>query len=61
MNSIRPLPSIADSHDFRLAVQNAPKAKALDGTPLVDTSFIWAEFPAGTWAPLGDVLRGYWP
>jgi hypothetical protein len=43
--------------DFRLAVQTAPRAKALDGAILVDLAFI----RPGLTEPLRDVLKGYLP
>jgi hypothetical protein len=62
INSIRPLPSIADSHDFQLAVQNAPKAQAMDGSTLVDLSFVYPrQYSECTWWPLRDTLAGYVP
>jgi hypothetical protein len=60
-DSIRFSLSISASHAFEIALQSAPKTKALDGAVLVDLSFIYADYPAGTWVPLRDVRRGYLP
>jgi hypothetical protein len=47
--------------DFRLAVQRAPRAKALDGAILVDLAFIRPGLTDPLWWPLRDVLKGYLP
>jgi hypothetical protein len=46
---------------FRAAVARAPRAKALDGTTLIDLAFILPEYPEDLWWPLRELLAGYWP
>ena len=59
-----PFPAIEpanDGVDFWRAVQNAPSAKALDGSMLVDLSFIYEGLTTSVWWPRRELLAGYVP
>lgn len=61
-NFIRSPLSISDDHDFRLAVQNAPKVKALDGATMIYLQFVFPDdYSDPFWWPLRDTLAGYVP
>jgi hypothetical protein len=47
--------------DFWRALRNAPRAKALNGSVLVDLAFMYPHYAEPKWWPLRDLLAGYVP
>jgi hypothetical protein len=63
INSASPIKPLMPGIDqqFWRTVKIAPRAKALDGTVLVDLAFIFPECTETTWWPLQELLWGCVP